>query len=57
MVSELLGKCGMFWYQLVAEIEAFQIHLVTTTYGKWLGVAGKAECLTIVLKMVWVIWR
>ena len=33
LASELLGKCVMFWYQLAAEIEAFQLHLVTTTYG------------------------
>ena len=32
MVSEFLGKCGLFWFQLAAEIESFQIHLGTTTY-------------------------
>ena len=29
----LLGKCGLFLLQLVAEIEAFHIHIITTTYG------------------------
>ena len=38
---ELLGKCGMFWYQLVTEIEAFQLHLVTIPYGEVALVAGK----------------
>ena len=42
LVSELLGKCGVFWSQLAAEIEAFQINLVTTTYGEGAWAAGKA---------------
>ena len=30
---ELLDKPGVFWYQLAAEIDAFKMNLVTTTYG------------------------
>ena len=33
LTSELLGKYGMFWSQLAAEIEDFQMYIVTTTYG------------------------
>ena len=32
LLSELLGKCGVFWYQLDSEIYFSQMHLVTTTY-------------------------
>ena len=32
LASELLGKCGVFWFQLATEIKAFYLHLVTTTY-------------------------
>ena len=32
MASDLLEKFCVFWSQLAAEIEAFQLHLVTTTY-------------------------
>ena len=32
--SEFLGKCGVSWSQLATEIVAFQLHLVTTTYGE-----------------------
>ena len=38
---ELLGKCGMFWYQLATEIKAYQLHLVTNPYGEVALVAGK----------------
>ena len=55
--SKLLGKCGVFWSQLDAEIEAFQMHLVTTTYRDIEMAAGKAECWLIVFTMVRVIWR
>ena len=41
MASEFLGKCDVFWSQLAAEIEVFQLHLVTTSYGEGEGVAGK----------------
>ena len=44
LASKLLGKCGVFWSQLAAEIESFKLHLVTITYGEGSGVAGKAEC-------------
>ena len=40
--SELPGKFGVFWSQLAAEIEAFQLHLVIPTYGEGAGVLGKA---------------
>ena len=47
----------MFLYQLTAEIEEFQPHLVTTTYREGEEAARKAEYWTIVLMMVQVIWR
>ena len=47
----------MLWSQLADEIEVFQIHLVTMAYGKGSGAMGKAECWTLVLNMVQVIWR
>ena len=31
--NNMLGKYGVFWFQLAAEMERFQMHLVTTTYG------------------------
>ena len=37
-----LGKRGVFWLQLAAEIEAFHMHMVTTTYG---GIAPQARKL------------
>ena len=57
LASDMLGKCGVLWYQLAAEIEAFQLHLVPTTYGEGAASADKAECWTVVLTMVFVIWR
>ena len=39
------------------EIEAFQLQLVTTTYGEGAGESGMSEFWTVVLTMVWVIWR
>ena len=55
LASEILGRCGMFWYQLTAEIEYLQINLVTTKYGCVAMAAGKVECWTVVLTMVQVI--
>ena len=57
LTSKFLGKCVVSWYQLTAEIEAFQLHLVTTTYGEAAGTVGKSECCTVVLMMVRVVWR
>ena len=57
LASELLGKFGVFWYQLDAEIEAFQLHSVTMTYGAGAVATGKSECRTVVLTMIRVIWR
>ena len=54
---EFLEKCGVFWSQLSAEIEDFQLHLVTTAYGEGAVVTRKAECWTLVLTIVRVIWR
>ena len=42
--SEFLGKCVVFWSQIAAEIEAFELRLVTTTYGEGEEASGKAEC-------------
>ena len=44
LVSEFLAKCGVFWSKLAADIEAFQLNLVTTTYEEGAVTAGKAEC-------------
>ena len=57
LASEFLEKIGVFWSQLTAGVEAFQLHLVTKTYGEGSGAAGKEECWTLVLTMVRVIWR
>ena len=57
LASELLGKCGVFWSQLSTEIEAFQLHLVTTTYGEESGAVGKAKYWTLVLTKLRVIWK
>ena len=54
---KLLSKCGFFWDQMAAEVEAFHLHLVTTTYGEAVLSAGGAEIWTLVLTMVRVIWR
>ena len=40
-----------------AEVEAFRLHLVTTKYREVVYSAGRAECWTVVLTMVRVIWR
>ena len=56
MASELVGKCGVFWSQLAAEIEAFQMHLVTTTYGDGAIAEIKAGCWKVVTTVVPVIW-
>ena len=42
---------------MAAEVEYFHPHLVTTTYGEIAYPAGKAECCTVVLTMIRVIWR
>ena len=43
LANELLEKCGVFWSHVVEEIEAFQTHLVTTTYGEGSMAEGIAE--------------
>ena len=45
LASEFLGIYGVFWYQLVSEIEAFQLHLVTMNYGEGAVVAEKVGML------------
>ena len=57
LASELLVKYGVLWSQLAAEIEAFQIHLVTSIFGDGTMASGKAECWVVVLTMARVIWR
>ena len=47
----------MLWSQLVAEIENFQLHLVTTTCGEGDVAAGKGARSTVVLMMVHVMCR
>ena len=55
LANELLEKCGVFWSHLAEEIEAFQTHLVTTTYGEGSMAEGIAECWTVLLTMIIVI--
>ena len=55
LVSDFLGKFGVFWYQLAADIEVFQLHLVTATYEEGAGAAEKLEFWTVVLTMIQVI--
>ena len=57
LASELLSKLGVFWDQISAEVEYFCVHLVTNTYGEALSSGGRAECCTVVLKMMRVAWR
>ena len=38
--TKLLGKCGLFWSQLVDEIEALHIHFITSKYGENTTEAG-----------------
>ena len=32
LARKLLVKCGVFWYQMASNMEAFNINLVTTIY-------------------------
>ena len=43
LVRGILGKFGVFWSKLDAEIYAFQIHFVTTTYGDGAMAEGKED--------------
>ena len=52
---ELLGKYGVFWSNLAAEIKAFQLDLVTIIYVLSAMAAGKSECLSVVMTMLRVI--
>ena len=42
LASGILSKCTVFSSKLVAENEAFHIHLVTTTYGDAVSGRGKS---------------
>ena len=33
LANKILGKCGVFWGKMAAEVEAFYLNLVTITYG------------------------
>ena len=57
LVSEILGKCGMFWCHLKADIEDFHLHMVASTYGKSASGSGGAEFWPVVLMVVQVILR
>ena len=57
LASELLSKCGVFWDQMEAGVKAFHLHLFTTTYGVVVYSSGRAECWTVVLTIMKVIWR
>ena len=57
LVRDMLGKCEVFWSHLEADIEAFQMHLVTTTYEYGEMAAGRAERWNLVITMVRFIWR
>ena len=47
----------MFWYHLTDNIEAFHLHLITTTYGDIVLVSVSMKCWRMVLNMVQVILR
>ena len=49
LASEILEKCGVFWLQLAAKIEAFHIHLINTTNGEAVSGRGKYELWLVVL--------
>ena len=55
LARNVLGKCGVLWLHLAAEIEELQVHMVTTTYREGEIVAGRADFYTVVLTMVRVI--
>ena len=57
LAIKLLSKCGVFWDQMEAEVEAFHLNLVTTTYREVVSSAGGEECWTVALKAMRVIWR
>ena len=46
---KLFGKYGVLWLHLAADIEAFQMHLVTTTYVEGEVSTWRAEFWTVVL--------
>ena len=54
---ELLVNIRVFYSQLVAKIEVFHIHIVTTIYGDSVSGSGRAWFYIVVLTMVMVIWR
>ena len=55
LASEIMGKCGLLWSQLVAEIEEFHLHIVTTIYGDAVSGSRKYECWMMVLTVLRVI--
>ena len=55
--SNILIKCGVFWDQMASEEEASHLHLFTTTYGESVLSSGRAECWSVVLTMMRVLWR
>ena len=44
LVSDLLGKYGVLWYQLAAYIEDFYFHLITAMYGDNDSDSVRVEC-------------
>ena len=46
---KLFGKYEVLWLHLAADIEAFQMHLVTTTYVEGEVSTWRAEFWTVVL--------
>ena len=53
----MLVKGDIFWSYLAAEIEVFQLYLVTTTYGDNAMAEGKSDLWTVFLTMVRVIYQ
>ena len=43
LANELLSEYGVFWAQMADEVEAFDLHLVTTTYGEVVSSAGRVR--------------
>ena len=55
--TEILGKCGVFWYQLKSESEAYNLHIVTLTYCDVISGSDRTKFWLVVPTMFRVILR
>ena len=56
LASDILGKVSVLCSNLEAEIEAFHLHLVTTTYVENMTDIMSLELSLAGFTMVWVAW-